>query len=185
MTSESRESLKPIDGANRSLRRRLTLREELVLVSLPTVTVLAIFGFVEVLSNQRLLFASLASSAFLIYLDPQHGTNATRTLVSAQMLAAISGWLMFMLLGDGYSAGGSAMVITIMLMVALDVMHPPAVATALSFAFRADNAGNLLLFGLAVVVTAVLVVLEQITLRLLAHYAKTHPIKQAQQPRDP
>lgn len=142
-----------------------------MLVLLPTGTVLAIFAFVEVLSHQRLLFASLASSAFLIYLDPQHGTNATRTLVSAQMLAAIAGWLMFVVLGEGYGAGGAAMVITIVLMVALDVMHPPAVATALSFAFRADNAGNLLLFGLAVAVTAVLVILEQITLRLVAHYA--------------
>ncbi|HEX6984053.1 MAG TPA: HPP family protein, partial [Planctomycetaceae bacterium] len=141
------------------------------LALLPTATILAIFGFVEVLSHQRLLFASLASSAFLIYLDPQHGTNATRTLVASQMLAALSGWLTYAAFGPGYAAGGTALVSTIVLMVSLDVMHPPAVATALSFAFRAGDAGNLLLFGLAVVVTAVLVVLEQVTLRLLAHYA--------------
>jgi CBS-domain-containing membrane protein len=170
--SQDRTSLKPIEGANRALRHRLTLREEFVLAFLPTITVLAIFGLVETLSQQRLLFASLASSAFLIYLDPQHGTNATQTLVSAQMLAALVGWLSFSILGDGYPAGGTAMIVTIVLMVALDVMHPPAVATSLSFAFRADDASNLLLFGMAVVFTAILVLLEQATLRLLARYAK-------------
>ena len=170
--SSDRSSLKPIEGANRSLRRRLKLRDEFMLVLFPTVTVLLIFGLVEVLSHQRLLFASLASSAFLIYLDPQHGTNATRTLVAAQMLAATSGWVTYLAFDAGYLAGGAAMVVTIVLMVVLDVMHPPAVATALSFAFRADNAGNLLLFGLAVGVTAILVLLEQVMLRLLARFAR-------------
>lgn len=170
--SEERSSLKPIEGANRSLRKRLTLRQEYVLVLLPTATILAIFALVETLTSQRLLFASLASSAFLIYLDPQHGTNTMKTLVSAQVLAAIAGWGTFSLFGPGYAAGGAALIITIVLMVAFDIVHPPAVATALSFAFRAGDASNVLLFGLAVGVTAVLVVLEQVTLRLLGHYAR-------------
>ncbi|MEC4818085.1 MAG: hypothetical protein SAK29_33165 [Scytonema sp. PMC 1069.18] len=51
-------------------------------------------AFVEVLSRQRLLFASLASSAFLIYLDPQHGSNTVRTLVLSQMMAASIGFMM-------------------------------------------------------------------------------------------
>ena len=179
--SDGRASLKPIEGANRSLRKRLTLRQEYVLALLPTATILAIFALVEVLTQQRLLFASLASSAFLIYLDPQHGTNATRTLVSAQMLAAIAGWATFVAFGPGYAAGGSALIVTIVLMVALDVMHPPAVATALSFAFRAGDAGNVLLFALAVGVTAMLVVLEKISLRLLAHYARSTPARDSDQ----
>jgi len=78
--SQNRSSLKPIEGANRSLRRRLTLKGELALATAPTAIVLGVFALVEVLSRQRLLFASLASSAFLIYLDPQHGTNTMRTL---------------------------------------------------------------------------------------------------------
>ena len=68
--SRNRSSLKPIEGANRSLRSRLTLKGELALATAPTVTVLVVLALVEVLSRQRLLFASLASSAFLIYLDP-------------------------------------------------------------------------------------------------------------------
>lgn len=62
---DERESLKPIEGAARSGRARLPLKAELLLAIAPTATVLIVFGLVEVLSNQRLLFASLASSAFL------------------------------------------------------------------------------------------------------------------------
>lgn len=64
---EERESLKPIEGAARPGRARLPLKGELLLALAPTITVLIVFALVEVLSNQRLLFASLASSAFLIY----------------------------------------------------------------------------------------------------------------------
>ncbi len=168
--SAERSSLKPIPGANRSLRRRLSLKQELTLALLPTLTVLAVLAMLEAYSEQRLLFASLASSAFLIYLDPQHGTNSVRTLIIAQILAALIGFSSLWLLGAGYTAAGSAMLVTIVLMILLDVVHPPAVATALSFAFRSASENNLLLFGFAVGLITVLVLLEQTTLWLLARY---------------
>jgi hypothetical protein len=62
-------SPQPLQGANRSLRR-LGLKGVFALALLPTLMVLSVLGLVETLSRQRLLFASLASSAFLIYLDP-------------------------------------------------------------------------------------------------------------------
>jgi CBS-domain-containing membrane protein len=167
--SQNRSSLKPIEGANRSLRRRLTLKGELALATAPTAIVLGVFALVEVLSRQRLLFASLASSAFLIYLDPQHGTNTMRTLTIAQIMAANIGWITYMIFGSGYLSGGVAMVVTIVLMILLDVVHPPAVSTSLSFALKAGNENNLVLFGLAVGITAVLVGLERFSLWLLAH----------------
>lgn len=40
-------------------------------------------------------------------------------------------------------------------------MHPSAVSTFLSFALRAGNENNLVLFGLALGITAVLVGLER------------------------
>lgn len=169
--SRNRSSLKPIEGANRSLRRRLTLKGELALATAPTVIVLGVFALVEVLSRQRLLFASLASSAFLIYLDPQHGTNTMRTLLVAQIMAATIGWITYMILGSGYLSGGVAMVVTIILMILLDVVHPPAVSTSLSFALRAGNENNLVLFGLAVGITALLVALERFTLWVLARHS--------------
>ena len=123
--AERRESLQPVHGAARPLRRRLTWRDELWLALLPTLTILLVLGLVEVLSRQRLLFASLASSAFLIYLDPHHGTNRMRTLVLAHLTAASVGLLTALLLGPGYLAGASAMITTILLMLLLDAVHPP------------------------------------------------------------
>jgi CBS-domain-containing membrane protein len=162
-----RPSAQPLEGATRARRRRLTWRGELALAVLPTVTILVVLGLVEVLSRQRLLFASLASSAFLIYLDPQHGTNTPRTLIIAQLLAATAGLLTYLLVGPGYPAGGTAMLVTIVLMILLDVMHPPAVSTSLSFAFRAGDESNLMIFALAVAITAALVGLERVSLWLL------------------
>ena len=157
------ESLKPIQGAERTPRRRLPLRAEFVLALLPTLVVLTVFSLVELLSRQRLLFASLASSAFLIYLDPQHGTNRVQTLVLSQMLAALTGFASFLLLGPNhpYIAGGAAMVITIAAMILLDSVHPPAVSTSLAFAFRAGDESSLLIFGLALLITAMLVGLQR------------------------
>lgn len=167
-----RSSLKPLEGANRSLRKRLNWKGELALATAPTVVILTVFALVEVLTRQRLLFASLASSAFLIYLDPQHGTNTVRTLVISQTMAAGIGFTTYVLLGSGYLSGGTAMITTIVLMILLDVMHPPAVATSLSFALKAGNENNLVLFGLAVGITAVLVGLERFALWLLVYLSR-------------
>ena len=162
------ESIQPSSRSVRAARRRLGWRHELLLVLLPTITVLAVIALVERFSEQRLLFASLASSAFLIYLDPLHGTNSTRTLLIAQLGGAAAGFLAFVGIGPGYGAAAAAMVATIALMVFFDAVHPPAVATALSFAFRAGPDGNLLLFVLAVGLVAVLIALERSSLWLLA-----------------
>ncbi len=168
---QDRESLQPVEGANRSLRQRLGLCGELSLALLPTLTVLGVFAFVEVLSQQRLLFASLASSAFLIYLDPQHGMNSVRTLITSQLLAVLLGYGANLLFGSTYLAGGSAMAGTIVLLILLDVVHPPAVSTALSFALRPGDESNVLLFVLALAITVLLVGLERAALWLLARQA--------------
>ena len=168
---KNRSGLKSVQSPRRSLRHKLGLKGELALVAAPTVTVLIVMAFVEVLSRQRLLFASLASSAFLIYLDPQHGTNLVRTLVLAQSMAAVLGWSIYSLLGPGYFSGGVAMVLTILLMIVFDAVHPPAVSTSLSFALRAGNETNLVLFGLAVGMMVVLVGLERTALWTLARYS--------------
>jgi CBS-domain-containing membrane protein len=166
-------SLKPIEGADRSLRSRLSLQGEFALALAPTVVILVVLAFVEALSRQRLLFASLASSAFLIYLDPQHGTNTVRTLTISQLMAATIGLVTYLLFNSSYLGAGIAMVLTITLMIVLDAVHPPAVATSLSFALRAGNETNLALFGLAVGVIALLIALERCVLWLLAFYSRS------------
>ena len=89
----------------RARRRRIGLKGELLLALMPTATVLAVPALVEALSNQRLPFASRASSAFLIYLDPANATNSVRTLVAAQMAAAVIGLATFLAFGPGYVSG--------------------------------------------------------------------------------
>jgi len=150
------------DGPLPSRRRRLGLRKELLLALAPTATVLLVLALVEAVSSQRLLFASLASSAFLIYLDPGHSVNQARTLILAQMGAALIGMLAYLALGPGYLSAGMAMIAAIVLMIVLDTVHPPAVATALSFGLRAGDASNLALFGLALGITVVLLGLQRL-----------------------
>ena len=145
-------------------RQRIGLKGELALALLPTITVLMVLAMVDALTNQRLLFASLASSAFLIYLDPEHGMNDVRTLVVAQLSAALIGLVSYLGLGPGYASAGVAMLLAIATMTVLDAMHPPAVSTAISFGLRAGDESNVMLFALAVAVTAVLVVLQRAAL---------------------
>jgi hypothetical protein len=148
------------------------LKNEFALALLPTATALLVLAFVEAFSRQRLLFASLASSAFLIYLDPEHAANSARTLVLAQTSAAAIGFLAFRLFGPGYYAAGGSMIAIIVGMILFDAVHPPAVATALSFAFRAGPESNLYLFALAVGMVILLLGLERVTLWLLTRFSE-------------
>lgn len=165
---QERESLKPVEGVNRALRSRLSLKGEFALALLPTIVVLVVLALTEAFSQQRLLFASLASSAFLIYLDPTHGMNTVRTLIASHLLAALAGIGAFWAFGHGYLAAGVAMVAIITLMILLDVVHPPAVSTALTFAFRADADDTIVLFGIALGITVLLVILQRAALWMLA-----------------
>lgn len=54
----------------------------------------------------------------------------------------------FQALGPGYASAGVAMVLTIVAMAVFDVVHPPSIATALSFGLKAGDADNLALIGL-------------------------------------
>ena len=128
---------------------------------MPTVVVLLMVACVQVLSDQLLIFASLASSAFLVYLDPEHPTNRVRTFLIAQGSAALLGFGSVSLLGTGFLAPEAALVLTIALIIALDSMHPPAMSTALSFAFHISSLKTLVIFGLAMVVIASLAALQK------------------------
>ena len=145
--------------------RRLRLKDELLLALLPTATVLLTLALVEHLGGrQHLLCAALASSAFLIYLDPEHETNAVRTLILSQMMAAGIGWAAWSVLGPGYVSAGVAMAALILLMILLNVVHPPAVTTSLAFSLRPDKSSSFALFALAIAITAALVLLQRAVL---------------------
>lgn len=156
------EAAAPID------RRPFTLGEELMLATLPTATMLLVLVVVEQLADQRLLFASLASSAFLIYVDPGHVTNRVRTLVLAHGAAATIGVCVDLILGTGYLPAAISMTVAILVTLALRAVHPPAISTALTFAFRPGDADKWAIFMAALALIAMLVILQPLTARLLA-----------------
>ncbi len=144
-----------------SANRRDALKRDFSLAILPTVTILLVLALMEFLAKQHLLFASLASSAFGIYLAPHHRLNGVKVLIGAQLGAAVTGFLAQQLLHPGYFAAAGAMIVVIFAMVALDAVHPPAVATALSFAFVPVVFKSVALFVLAVALVALLVALQK------------------------
>ena len=154
-------------------RRRYDLKTELSLALLPTITMGAVLFLLERYSQQHLLFASLASSAFLIYLNPEHPTNSLKTLSIAQVSAALIGFGTVHLIGPGYTSAMVGMVIAIAVMLVLDVMHPPAVSTALTFAF--ERGKTLPLFLIAVGILVLLLILQKTSLWLINRYTKAHP----------
>jgi CBS-domain-containing membrane protein len=141
---------------------------ELALALPPTLTMIATLFFVEVLTSQRILFASLASSAFLIYREPTHGMNSVRVMASAHVAATALGIGCAFLLGAGYVAAALAMALTIVVLVLGGLVHPPAVSTALGFAFYARQDEAVGVFLLALLMVAVLVVLERVAIWTLA-----------------
>ena len=151
---------------------RLSLGREFSLALLPTATILATLGLVEAFSRQRLLFASLAASVFLIYRDPAHRMNDVRTLIVAQGLAVLVAFGTNRLLGAGYGPAAVAMVVAIAGMIALDALHPPAVSTALSFAFQPEPTRSLAFFGLALGLVVVFVFLQRLSLWLLTRHGR-------------
>jgi CBS-domain-containing membrane protein len=148
-------------------RARLPVRKELALAVFPTMTVLGMLWVLEMFGHQRILFASLASSAFLIYLEPLHATNAVRTLTIAHTTAATFGLITWFILGHGYLAGGLAMILTILTMILANSVHPPAIATSLIFAIRSGTQGQLVLFLLALAIVIVLAMLQRSAVWLL------------------
>lgn len=134
---------------------------------MPAGLVIGVLALLEYFSNQRILFASLASSAFLIYLDPKHPTNSVRTLIIAQVSAAVIGYLVVRFIGTGYFGAAVSMIIAIVVMILARAMHPPAVSTSLLFAFHDTKASTLLLFLFALLLLVLLLGLQRASLWLV------------------
>jgi CBS-domain-containing membrane protein len=147
--------------------RRFDIRTEIILAIMPAAMIIAVLILLETFSKQQLLFSSLASSAFLIYLDPKHPTNSIRTLSIAQMSAAIMGYLIYLVLGPGFLSAGISMIIAIAVMIGTKAMHPPAVSSAMIFAFQHTKPDTLMLFISAVLLLVILIVLQRASLWLI------------------
>ncbi|WP_342647900.1 HPP family protein [Mucilaginibacter sp. CSA2-8R] len=158
------------------MRTRYDLKTEIYLALLPTLTMAMVLFLLETYSKQHLLFASLASSAFLIYLDPHLPSNSIYTLTMAQVSAALVGFGVLKVIGPGYTSAMTAMVMAIALMILLNIMHPPAVSTALTFAFETGKTLPLFLIALALLV--ILIVLQKVSVWLINRRVPADPLNQ-------
>ena len=142
-------------------------------------TLLTVF-LVEALRNERILFASLASSAFLIYRDPAHPMNGVRVMVVAHLVGIGLGVAAATALGAGYAAGAAAMVTTIIVLVVIGAVHPPAVSTALGFAFHQQQSDAATLFLIALALVAALVVMQRVATWTVGRLARRAALTQTE-----
>jgi len=146
--------------------RRYDLQTDILLAVMPAAIIITVLILLDNFGRQAILFSSLASSAFLIYLDPKHPTNTVRTLLIAQLSASLIGYLTFLIMGAGYISAAISMIIAINVMLLSKAMHPPAVSTALMFVFLHAKPNILLMFFFAVVLLAMLLGLQRASLWL-------------------
>lgn len=145
------------------------IRGELLLAVPATITVLVALYITRGLTNDRILFASLAASAFLVYSDPGHRMNRVRVMLAAQIIGCLVGVLTSLLLGPGYAAAALGMVVTILILIGLEIMHPPAISTVFGFAFVRLQGHVVPTFLLALLIIASLAVLQPLATRILRH----------------
>lgn len=167
---EAKEIGKEFVETNAKRKRRFSLKNEIILAIMPTIMVMLVLVLVHDFSQRRILFASLASSAFLIYRDPLHSMNSLYSLLISQCTGAVSGVACYYLLGSDYLSAAVAMIITITICIGLNAIHPPAIGTALSFGFSSPKSDVFGLFFLALVMIAALVIIQQVSLWLLRRF---------------
>src|SRR5262245_21718204 len=142
-------------------RRRDRLVMELLLALPPTATVLATLLLLEAVAQRRVLFPSLAASAFLIYRDPMHAMNGACVTVAGHLVGVVLGIGAWAALHPGNLAGAGALAATDGVLILGEVVHPPAVSTALGFAFFPAEADAVGWFVIALMVLAALVVVQR------------------------
>jgi len=147
------------------MRKRYDLKTEAKLAFLPTVMMGIVLIVMNRFAHGQVFFTSLASSAFLVYLDPRHPANSVRTLFLAQLSAVLIGILMLKLIGPGHIAALIAMACIIIFMLVFNMMHPPAVSTALSVGFVTGSV--LPLFLIALILLVLLIIVQKLMLDFL------------------
>lgn len=117
-------------------------------------------------SYPPLLLASMAASAVLLYAAPHSPFSQPWNLIGGHFVSALAGWVCLLFIPDPAIAAGVAVGTAIFLMYALNCLHPPGAATALTLILGAaqfqqmgwpwvamiviDNAGISLLLALII-----------------------------------
>jgi CBS-domain-containing membrane protein len=117
-------------------------------------------------SYPPLLLGSMAASAVLLYAAPHSPFSQPWNLIGGHFISALAGWISILFIPDPIIAAGVAVGSAIFLMYALNCLHPPGAATALTLVLSAaqfqqmgwhwvamvviDNAGISLLLALII-----------------------------------
>jgi len=115
--------------------------------------------------EQMIVTATIGSTAFIVFAMPQSISAKTRNVLGGHLVGLGSGSLLFCVPLEPYLEYPLALGLAIFLMVALDVEHPPAAATALAVVI---NQGHRDVF-LTVLVSALILSQARFYLR---HYLK-------------
>jgi CBS domain-containing membrane protein len=79
-----------------------------------------------------IMFASMASSAALLFAAPHSPFSQLWNLFGGHLVSATVGWVCSLLILDPALSGGMAVSVSISLMYILKCLHPPSAATALA-----------------------------------------------------
>ncbi len=106
---------------------------------------LSVIGAVAYLLNWPLLFPSLAPTAFLIFYAPARPMSWPKNALLGHLIALVTGFLFFLILKELFPKEvvaselditktvlvSAAVAVSALLMVCLDILHPPAASTAM------------------------------------------------------
>lgn len=87
--------------------------------------------------------------------------NGVRVIVTAHMVAVALGLGAALLAGPAYLAGTNAMTATITVSIVFNIVHPPAIGTALGLGFFPGQTSAAGFFIIALVMLAALIVLQR------------------------
>lgn len=149
------------------MTEELNLRARLILGIFPVIIVLVLTAL-EIKLRQHIIFTSLVSSIFLIYLRPNELMTDTATILVSQFTAALTGYLSYKLFGNSFWSVCVTILLVTAILILLNRLHPPAIATSVIFNYRTHSESDLFLFGLLIGIAVVLILVRWITNYLLS-----------------
>lgn len=135
--------------------RHSNFLKRFLLALYPLVIAYIIMG-VEMFARQHILFTSLISSIFLIYVRHKDPMNNGLTLIISQVLAAVIGYVSYRIGGENYLTACITVFVVAVALISLNRLHPPAIVTSLIFQFRTHSVSDLELFALLLSLVIVL-----------------------------
>ncbi|MHC4744173.1 MAG: HPP family protein [Planctomycetota bacterium] len=96
-----------------------------------------LFVIILILGEQRMVVAStIGATAFIVFAMPKSVSAHTRNVLGGHIVGLLCGGIFYLLALPFAAECSLAVALTIFLMVALDVEHPPAAGTALAVVIR-------------------------------------------------